>query len=406
MITVTPVYATSICISKSVHDAALPSPAYPYVDYHRSAEVHRVSHIPGPWRVATEGVFGDSTRVMLSGHDTGMCIPHISPIMDNLLLPMTLLNSSCAWPFVSFRKQAEGKGLLGFFPLLAPFIYCDASPDDEQADKDGKSGNKDGKASDEGGKVVKISSDKHQQAKSEHKPYEIGWLWTSKRPLRPSDALGLLPSTPGVRHMQNQLASDRADLQKLGAKLGVQVKGSGRICIPTANTISLQFSLAEFLMGWARLLMKKGFQAALGAMFAPLKWGGTDHLKRLDPGTAKRCAESALTKASWASFKTAGKAVYGPALKATVWKVLYEGVGRSMVLDGKLSAPYGLFSLSLHEEKGHFLVWDIEGELHPNPFKGFHGMADEGLKSLYNPAVEDITKDNPNYAAAPKEDSR
>src|SRR5690606_34515292 len=108
------------------HAGALPAPAYPYVDHHRSTELHDVSWIPGPWRKQTKkAILGDGLQIVLSGHDTGMMIPHVSPIMDNLMLPITLISSSCTWPFESFRRCAEKQPMVAFFPALAPFIYCD-----------------------------------------------------------------------------------------------------------------------------------------------------------------------------------------------------------------------------------------------------------------------------------------
>ena len=85
MLPVFPVYPFSLCVSESTHEGALPGPAYPYFKNNRSTEVHTVMWIPGPWVKKTGSVLGDANVLMLEGHDTGMMIPHISPLMDNLL---------------------------------------------------------------------------------------------------------------------------------------------------------------------------------------------------------------------------------------------------------------------------------------------------------------------------------
>jgi hypothetical protein len=66
----------------------LPGPAYPHVDEQPSCEVHLVELIPGPGAHWADTVLANGARLTLEGHDTGMMIPHLSPIMDNLLLPI------------------------------------------------------------------------------------------------------------------------------------------------------------------------------------------------------------------------------------------------------------------------------------------------------------------------------
>ena len=120
------VYPSSACVSNSTHEAALPGPVYPYLANHDSTELHPVKWVPGPWVKQTKKVFADSGPFMLDGHDTGMMIPHLSPVMDNMMLPLTMLGSSCKWPFKSMKLKSEKKGHVGFFPGIAPYLHCDS----------------------------------------------------------------------------------------------------------------------------------------------------------------------------------------------------------------------------------------------------------------------------------------
>lgn len=388
-----PVYANSLCVSKSTHSGALPGPAYPYVDYHRSTEVHTVAFIPGPWKVTIEKVRGDAQDLALSGHDTGMMIPHLSAIMDNLMLPITLVSSSCGWPFVSLKKVAtvdgKDKGLLGFLPLIAPFTYCDDPEDDTKKADDSDAGQGGhGKAP----PPVKVNSDKLQKAKAgDHAGKQ--WLAGRRQPL--SASLDPIKHRPIVSGLQCRMKGDRAQLKQVAAQMGIpQVNGCGRVYIPPGKTIMLRFDFGEIAMGWGKVIVSKAFERVAGIAFARVKSTARDSLERLDPDVA-------LTVASkWDPVKKLGAALG----KEAIWKLGFDGIIKSLVFDMNIKAPYGLFSYRFADGKGTFL-WSRTFEYAtPIDMKGIRGWATATMSGFYQPAVENLTKDNPNYAAGPEDD--
>lgn len=371
MLPVFPVYPHSLCISKSTHAGCLPGPAYPYFDNNSSTEVHTVKWIPGPWVKQTGSVLGDSNVMMLSGHDTGMMIPHLSPIMDNLMLPLTLVGSSCSWPFSSFKVNSKGAGLVGFFPAYAPYIYCDAPAAD------------------------KPSSDALKAKKPPSAPGGLGDKVIQAKGKFAAGAKAKAAKLPG-----------RAKLKALGEKTGfsMSVSGRGRIYIPTCKTVMMRMSLAEILLGWAKVLVAKAFDALVGAALKHLKLGHSLRPARLDSDAARRLA---MREFSAGQARVLSKAAQRELLETfavnLAWKCGYEGVVKSVILDGKLKLPYGLFSMSLSSSKGTFLWWgELEGPPTPIDFKGFRGETMEALNGVvYQPEVDDMLADNPNHATAP-----
>lgn len=349
MFLVFPVYPFSLCVSKSTHEGALPGPAYPYFKNNRSTDVHTVMWLPGPWVKKTGSVFGDANVLMLAGHDTGMMIPHVSPIMDNLLLPLTLVTSGCAWPFTSIKSKSEGKGLVGFFPGYAPYIFCDAE----------KAGGESSAATQKG-----------------------------------------RPHTPAPKVEPKK----KGKLETLADKAGFEfnVSGRGRVYIPGCKTIMMRMSLAELLYGWAKFLMSKVFDSIAGAALSHVKIGNKQ-LARLDSDVARRRALQEFSGHQARVLSAAARADVVNHIALEIGrKSAYDGVLKSLILDGKVKAPYGLFSYSWSKHEGTFLWWgELDGfEACPIEFKGVRGSTTEAFDGVALPYLEELLADNPNHATA------
>lgn len=393
MLPVFPVYILSTCVTKSFHAGALPSPAYPYFDNHCSREVHTVSWLPGPWVVRTASVFGDFQAMILEGHDTGMMIPHISPIMDNILLPMTLLSSSCTFLFSSSSKKCHGKGVAGFFPAYAPFLYCDAEVS-QKPEKPGQPKPQQPLSSDE---VQRTAAKKNKVRKF------------------PGEELG-----PKVKAIDQKLRGAEQKVQDRLNDLGdrtkyqLNIKGRGKICIPTKMTILMQLSFADFFYGWGKFLFSRSLDALIGAGLSWLPPSKKALAGRYDQSAANRLAQQGLERADATSelFRRINRLedrkiqweLYKELAPEIALKTVVDNV-KLLVTDGKLKAPYGLFSYGLADGKGTLLWWGkLEGTPLPFNFKGLRGPAMEALKdTCYQPAVDELTADTPNYARAPKQ---
>lgn len=399
MLPVFPIYANSLCVTKSVHAGALPGPAYPYFENHRSTEVHPVCWMPGPWVVKTAKVIGDSQPMVLEGHDTGMMIPHLSPIMDNILLPMTLLSSSCTFPFILSAKRCEGKAVAGFFPAYAPFVYCDSEAQKKSDKKD-----KDGDAPDAPKPAQPLSSDYAQSVAAKNNKVLKAGLASPRRK-------GAIE-----RKVQDELNA-------FGEKTKVQlnISGRGRICIPAKATILMKLSLVDLLHGWTQFLASRTFDALFGAALARCKVTPPGRMKllvkhkdaRIDQIAANRLALESLKSIPdndvmemvWGGLGPTRKQIFEALAKDTLEKGAMD-LAKSLMLDGKAKAPFGLFSYSVANGKGTFLWWGkMDGVPLPVKItKGLRGNTSAALKGIcYQPAVNELVAENPNYARAPEQ---
>lgn len=400
MLPVFPVYTTSLCITKSVHAGALPGPAYPYFENHRSTEIHTVSWIPGPWVVKTTKVVGDAQVMVLDGHDTGMMIPHLSPIMDNVLLPMTLLSSSCKFPFILSAKSGEGKGFAGFFPAYAPFVYCDS---ETQKKKNGKKKDKESDKKDDKPPEQPQSSDYAQSVAAKKNKVLTQGLASPRRK-------GVIERQ--VQGKLNALA-ERSNFE-------MNIGGRGRICIPPKATIMMKLSLLDVLHGWMQFFAAKAFDALFGALLKKLNLKPNPRQKvltkigdgRIDQIAANQLAleslkfvpDNEIAELVMRGLGPTRKQIFDALAKDALEKGAVDLV-KSLTLDGKVKAPFGLFSYGIAGGKGTFLWWGkIDAPFVPFNYKGLRGNSSEALKNkLYQPAVNELVADNPNYAAAPKE---
>ncbi|PRQ04062.1 hypothetical protein ENSA5_11100 [Enhygromyxa salina] len=85
-----------------------------------------------------------------------------------------------------------------------------------------------------------------------------------------------------------------------------------------------------------------------------------------------------------------------------VRKSAYDGVLKSLILDASLKMPYGLFSYSVADGKGTILWWgEFDGVPCAIETKGLRGVTTNALKeAFYQPEVDEMLTDNPNYATA------
>lgn len=380
-----PVYPWSICITKSTHEGMLPGPTYPYFANHQSTEVHTVQWVPGPWAKFSRSVWSDAHANALDGHDTGMLIPHLSPIMDNLLLPLTLLGSSCKWPFASFKTSADAKGVIGFFPLYAPYLHCDSPKQDADSSDDMQDGMRSqGKVQAPGGKQRQV----------------MGKARAGKLDKR-------------RKRVANRYAPAKEKLDAPSKSLGIE--GTGKIYIPTCKTVLMTFSLGELMVGWAKLLTFKGLDALAGVALRPFRLGTRGPLKRFDTDVAREAGARLLARgmqnaaARGASRQAMAAAGQYAGLKLAD-KALFDGILKSMVLDGKVKLPYGLFSYSPSTGKGTFLKWgSFEGQPAPFEFGGVRGAGAEVYDQLsYHPGVGELVEGTPHAtgpATEPTEES-
>lgn len=386
MLLVLPVYEHSIIISKSSHQALLgPGPAYKPFANHTSVEIHPVTWVPGPWVVKTKTVLADGQVFMLEGHDTGMMIPHISRNMDNLMLLVTLLTSSCTWPFVTGTRSVGGKCMVGFFPVLAPFIYCD-SPD-------------------EGGTS---SAAQNSELRRQRKMRVPGRKTPVSAPV-PSVLMEMsdAASDGAARRAGNWKAlvgavSSRSNA--LGKLLNsetlstiTKVDGKGVIYIPYCKTVLMRMRWAEVLAGWARLFVGNAVSAVTSRVFKPLKHPVTVRRgKRSNPQNIPIFSEALtgrLTKREVAKY-------VGTTL---VNKTAVDGVLKSMVLDMKIKAPWGIFKYDINKGKGSYLYWCTFDGVHPPeefPLKGLQKHFDAWAgKGLDTKPIDTLTQ-TPNVAGA------
>jgi hypothetical protein len=109
----------------SIHGGCGPGPAYPQVPAMPHRELtHTVQWSPMGAKFGAS-IFGDTHRVALFGHDSGIGILHASAPIDNLDLPLTILTSTCKWLFASTRVITQGQAIVGFAPY-APYLGCQA----------------------------------------------------------------------------------------------------------------------------------------------------------------------------------------------------------------------------------------------------------------------------------------
>lgn len=418
MLPVFPVYITSLCVSKSVHPGALPGPAYPYFDNHRSTEIHTASFLPGPWVVRTASVFGDAQAMILEGHDTGMMIPHLSPIMDNALLPMTLLTSSCTFPFMLSSRKCRGKAVAGFFPAYAPFLFCN-SETEQKPEKPGEPKPKQPTSSDD---IQKQVTDQ-KKAAHQRKLHTMQQTPAAKVLKAVDDKLNAAQqkakAVQGKLNAAQQKVQD--GLNAIGGKTKYQlnIKGRGRICIPTKATILMELSFADLLHGWGSFLFARSLDAlfAAGLACVPRLANAKNRLaERFDESATKQKIAEGLERLTHKSpmFRQINRAENRKA-RQEVYRVLAKDIAskgltdafKALVTDGKVKAPLGLFNYSLADGKGTVFWWGkLDGTPLPFDFKGLNGPAKEALKGLcYQPAVKELVADNPNYAAAPKQPS-
>lgn len=372
MIFVFPVYDNSICISKSTHDALLgPGPTYSPCANHKSTEIHTVCFVPGPWVSKTSIVLADDRRFVLDGHNTGMMIPHLSPMMDNLMLLPTLLGSSCSWPFVSASRSVGKKCVVGFLPLLAPYIFCD-SP------KEGKS-NSDAEA-------AELKKD------GKMRMLVVGEVPAPRLPVASAMSGAASDAAKKVGSMKSKLgsAAGGTKLGKLagkaaGTKLGgfaksiVKVNGKGIIYIPMGKTVMMRMSLADLLAGWARIFVANAASAIGGLMVKDWKFK--------DNGIMDRDAMARVGRKKLAEYMAV----------STVNKVCWDGLIKSMAMDAKIKAPYGIFSYSPATGKGSYGWWgtfETGGEW-PFDFKGLNALPKEFLETK---PIETLAQ-TPNIAA-------
>lgn len=372
MLYVLPVYENSLIISESTHQALLgPGPAYKPFANHRSFEVHTVTWIPGPWVVKTKTVLADGQVFMLEGHDTGMMIPHISTMMDNLMLPVTLLTSSCAWPFMTGTRSVGGKCVVGFLPFIAPFNFCDAPEDwgtDSATAMNGKQPSK-------------------PPAKSVDSQPRVGNVLTRDRAL----AIGRSGGKYAVR--------GAVVAGKVASKLGpvaaqiTKVDGKGLIYIPLCKTVVMRMRLTEVLAGWARIFASNAVSAVTSRVFKPLKHPATVRRGSQDIPIFSEALTDRLTKREVAKY-------LGTTL---VNKAAVDGVLKSMVLDMKIKAPYGVFKYDINKGKGSYLYWGTFDGVHPPeefPLKGLQSHFDAWAgKGLDTKPIDTLTQ-TPNVAGA------
>lgn len=385
MLFVLPVYEHSLIISKSTHQALLgPGPAYKPYSNHTSVEIHPVTWVPGPWVVKTKTVLADGQIFMLDGHDTGMMIPHISRIMDNLMLPVTLLTSSCTWPFTTGTRSVGDKCVVGFFPGIAPFIYCD-SPEDG--------------GSSTAAEVAALRKQRKMR------------VYGVKAPLpAPVPSLMMEMSDAATDGAAKRVATRKAlfapvadRLNKLpgataaGNLLGTltKVEGKGVIYIPMCKTVLMKMRWTEVLAGWARLFVGNAVGALTSRMFKPLRHPVTViRGKKSNPKVIPVFSE-ALTG------RLTGREVAKYLGTTLVNKTAVDGVLKSMVLDMKIKAPYGVFKYDIKKGKGSYLYWCKFDGVHPPeefPLEGlqsrFNAWAGKGLDTK----PIDVLTQTPNVA--------
>lgn len=352
------VYPNSTCISLSTHPGALPSPAYPYFPNHKSVELYPVELFRGYWAETSSKTFGDGQPYVLAGHDTGMMIPHLSPVMDNLMIGLTLLCSSCTWPFATIRRKVEGKGIVGFRPVIAPYIYCDEHAEDEP------------------------TSDAVQAKKA--------------------------PNLKIGQRKKSSLIKGKPKLEK-AAKFGKSfVSGMGLIYIPVKKTVALEMSPLELLAGWAMFVGQKGLDAAAGKLTGYMSVP-KGKFKRLDSDAARRRGLQAVSRKRMRG-KVARKA------RRQALKELGGGLAEKAVVDGlkgvggmafgrEYKAPFGIYSYDFAEGKGTVLWHEYEGtakfETGVGIFdEGLKGMMNKAVKDSFNPSVGEMLRNNPNFAGA------
>jgi hypothetical protein len=313
-----PVYDISLVVSKSTHQALLgPTPPTPVAN-HESIEIHPVELVPGPWVVKTKTVRADGFAFVLDGHDTGMLIPHIPNVAAvDYMLPLTMLSSSCTWPFVTGSRSADGKCAVGFFPGFAPFIYCD-SP---------QPGGTSSKAL-EGKNAARTGSN-------------------SKR-----------PQAPAKPRLESSAKGDKVPSPTLAALSDIidvvtKIDGRGLIYIPPAKTVLMRVSFADFLEGWMRIAVAQAVKGLVDKFFAPVHEGNPVLFSR-------RVAE----RVAWKEIKD--HAVHSLASTALV-----DGAVKSIVMDAKIKAPFGVYTFSFAEGKGTYLYYgEFDGKPWTFEFKG------------------------------------
>jgi hypothetical protein len=108
----------------SIHSGMSPPPVFPPIPMMPHVELpHTVRWSPMGASFTTT-VMGDGQCLCQLGNDSGIGVLHVSIPPTNPELVLTILTSACKWVMSSGAVQGNGKALVGWFPILCPYLFC------------------------------------------------------------------------------------------------------------------------------------------------------------------------------------------------------------------------------------------------------------------------------------------
>jgi hypothetical protein len=108
----------------SIHSGMSPPPAFPPIPQMPHIELpHTVRWSPMGASFTTK-VMGDGQCLCQQGSDSGIGVLHISIPPTNPELVLTIATSACKWVMSSGAVLGDGKPLVGWFPILCPYLFC------------------------------------------------------------------------------------------------------------------------------------------------------------------------------------------------------------------------------------------------------------------------------------------
>ena len=331
MFSVWPVYPHWVCINESDHEALSPAPAYPLQPKAKHLEVTTACGLYLPSQKFSKTVKFDGWPLALDGHDAGMLILHVTlaPFVDNIMLPLTLLGTSTKWPFAAYRRKVEGTTPSAFFPVAVPYTFC------------------------------------HSRAKASG----------PKKPDAPEAPAAPAPPPSSSGATQAATPSGGGNLQML--KEGVPGLGIFSVSALVGRTVEFPFSITDWLLGAARMLMDIALNVAFSQAFKAVKIDlkASDKLKPLQNEALGYLGTAAANNKALRDHleRQATDCFEAYARRKILQKMIQDPI-KSYVGTGTVKLPYGLAKLDPNTGDVKLFGWSTNtGWAMAGEFKGIKG---------------------------------
>lgn len=108
----------------SIHSGMSPPPVFPPIPMMPHVELPHTVRWSPMGASFTKKVMGDGQALCQLGNDSGIGVLHISIPPTNPELLLTIATSMCKWVMCSGAVLGDKKPLVGWFPVLCPYLFC------------------------------------------------------------------------------------------------------------------------------------------------------------------------------------------------------------------------------------------------------------------------------------------